>query len=56
MAVALVALQVVVVLTSFNITEPLRRVEFALNQRARGNLGFYYGPQAVAFQVDSLNN
>ena len=61
-AVALVALQVVVVLTSFNITEPLRRVEFALNQRARGNLGFYYGassggvPGGFIEQLNSLND
>ena len=61
-AVALVALQVVVVLTSFNITEPLRRVEFALNQRAGGNFGFYYGassggvPGGFIEKLNSLND
>ncbi|NVO29316.1 MFS transporter [Donghicola sp. C2-DW-16] len=41
MAVTLVAVEIVVVLTGFSITEPLRKVERAIRLRASGDLGLY---------------
>ncbi|NVO23030.1 MFS transporter [Donghicola sp. B5-SW-15] len=41
MAVTLVAVEIVVVLTGFSITEPLRKVERAIRLRALGDLGLY---------------
>lgn len=41
MAVTLVAVEIVVVLTGFSITEPLRKVERAIRLRAIGDLGHY---------------
>jgi predicted MFS family arabinose efflux permease len=61
-AVALVALEIVVVLTGFNITQPLRQVELAVNQRASGYLGWYNGasnrgvPGRFIEQMNSLND
>ena len=61
MAVTLVAVEIVVVLTGFSITEPLRKLEKAISLRARGDLGVYENssrdtlPKRFVDQLNAMN-
>lgn len=61
MAVTLVAVEIVVVLTGFSITEPLRKLEKAISLRAKGDLGVYENstrdtlPKRFVDQLNAMN-